>query len=75
MDWIKCVQLWNNVFEWSQRPKGDCALNKQRNNIHAEADINSDDGWRKWFQVSVVICMAGATIGIASQYFGDPIRW
>ena len=26
------------------------------------------------FQVSVVICMAGATIGIASQYFGDPIR-
>ena len=31
--------------------------------------------WQKLFQVSVVICMAGATIGIASQYFGDPIRW
>ena len=31
--------------------------------------------WQKIFQVSVVICMAGATIGIASQYFGDPIRW
>ena len=30
---------------------------------------------KKLFQVSVVICMAGATIGIASQYFGDPIRW
>ena len=25
-------------------------------------------------KVSMAICMAGATVGIASNYFGDPIR-
>jgi len=33
------------------------------------------DNWtfKLYYKVSVVICMTGATIGIASQYFGDPI--
>jgi len=37
-------------------------------------DINIDNWtFKLYYKVSVVICMAGATIGIASQYFGDPI--
>jgi len=33
------------------------------------------DNWtfKLYYKVSMVICMAGATVGIASQYFGDPI--
>ena len=26
------------------------------------------------FRFSCAICMLGATVGVASQYFGDPIR-
>ena len=35
------------------------------------------DNWtfKLYYKVSMVICMAGTTVGIASQYFGDPIRW
>ena len=35
------------------------------------------DNWtfKLYYKVSMVICMTGATVGIASQYFGDPIRW
>jgi len=37
-------------------------------------EINIDNWtFKLYYKVSVVICMAGATIGIASQYFGDPI--
>ena len=34
------------------------------------------DNWtfKLYYKVSMVICMTGATVGIASQYFGDPIR-
>ena len=33
------------------------------------------DNWtfKLYYKVSMVICMTGATVGIASQYFGDPI--
>jgi len=37
-------------------------------------EINIDNWtFKLYYKVSVVICMTGATIGIASQYFGDPI--
>ena len=34
------------------------------------------DNWtfKLYYKVSMVICMTGTTVGIASQYFGDPIR-
>ena len=34
------------------------------------------DNWtfKLYYKVSMVLCMAGTTVGIASQYFGDPIR-
>ena len=38
-------------------------------------EINIDNWmFKMYYKVSMVICMAGATVGIASQYFGDPIR-
>ena len=38
-------------------------------------EINVDNWmFKMYYKVSMVICMAGATVGIASQYFGDPIR-
>ena len=38
-------------------------------------EINIDNWMFKlYYKVSMVICMTGATVGIASQYFGDPIR-
>ena len=35
------------------------------------------DNWtfKLYYKVSMVICMTGTTVGIASQYFGDPIRY
>jgi hypothetical protein len=39
-------------------------------------DINIDNGMFKlYYKFSFVICMLGATVGIASQFFGDPIRY
>ena len=39
-------------------------------------EINIDNWmFKMYYKVSMVICMAGATVGIASQYFGDPIRY
>ena len=39
-------------------------------------EINIDNWlFKMYYKVSMVICMTGATVGIASQYFGDPIRW
>ena len=40
-------------------------------------DETNIDNWtfKLYYKVSMVICMTGATVGIASQYFGDPIRW
>ena len=34
------------------------------------------DNWtfKLYYKVSMVICMTGTTVGIASQYFGDPIQ-
>ena len=34
------------------------------------------DNWtfKLFYKASVVICMAGASVGIATQYFGKPIR-
>ena len=34
------------------------------------------DNWtfKLYYKVTMVICMTGATLRIASQYFGDPIR-
>ena len=39
-------------------------------------DETNIDNWtfKLYYKVSMVICMTGATVGIASQYFGDPIR-
>ena len=38
-------------------------------------EINIDNWtFKLYYKVSMVICMTGATVGIASQYFGDPIR-
>ena len=38
-------------------------------------EINIDNWiFKLYYKVSMVICMTGATGGIASQYFGDPIR-
>ena len=38
-------------------------------------EINIDNWmFKMYYKVSMVICMTGATVGIASQYFGDPIR-
>ena len=38
-------------------------------------EINIDNGMFKlYYKFSFVICMLGATVGIASQFFGDPIR-
>jgi len=37
-------------------------------------EINIDNWtFKLYYKVSMVICMTGATVGIASQYFGDPI--
>jgi len=37
-------------------------------------EINIDNWtFKLFYKVSTVICMTGATVGIASQYFGDPI--
>lgn len=37
-------------------------------------EINIDNGMFKlYYKFSFVICMLGATVGIASQFFGDPI--
>jgi len=38
-------------------------------------DETNIDNWtfKLYYKVSMVICMTGATVGIASQYFGDPI--
>jgi len=37
-------------------------------------DINIDNWmFKMYYKASMVICMTGATVGIASQYFGDPI--
>ena len=39
-------------------------------------DVNIDNWtFKLFYKASVVICMAGATVGIATQYFGKPIRW
>ena len=39
-------------------------------------EINIDNWtFKLYYKVSFVICMTGATVGIASQYFGDPIRY
>ena len=34
------------------------------------------DSWtfKLYYKASCAICMLGATVGVASQYFGDPIR-
>ena len=38
-------------------------------------DVNIDNHMFKMFyKVSMAICMAGAAVGIANDYFGDPIR-
>ncbi len=38
-------------------------------------EINIDNWmFKMYYKVSMIICMTGATVGIASQYFGDPIR-
>ena len=38
-----------------------------------EIDI---DNWmfKLYYRASALLCMTGATVGIATQYFGDPIR-
>ena len=38
-----------------------------------EIDI---DKWmfKLYYRASALLCMTGATVGIATQYFGDPIR-
>jgi len=37
-------------------------------------EINVDNWmFKMYYKVSMVICMTGATVGIATQYFGDPI--
>ena len=39
-----------------------------------EIDI---DNWmfKLYYRASALLCMTGATVGIATQYFGDPIRY
>ena len=39
-----------------------------------EIDI---DNWmfKLYYRASALLCMTGATVGIATQYFGDPIRF
>ena len=38
-------------------------------------EINIDNWtFKLFYKGSSVICMLGATVGIATQYFGDPIR-
>ena len=39
-------------------------------------EINIDNWtFKLFYKGSSVICMLGATVGIATQYFGDPIRY
>ena len=39
-------------------------------------EINIDNWiFKLYYKASAVICMTGATVGIATQYFGDPIRY
>ena len=40
-------------------------------------DETNIDNWtfKLFYKGSSVICMLGATVGIATQYFGDPIRF
>ena len=40
-------------------------------------DETNIDNWtfKLFYKGSSVICMLGATVGIATQYFGDPIRY
>ena len=75
---VKSVMSEKQCFGTNNRwLKGNCVLKKTCTaliQILHTCFIPECDR-RKLFQVSVVICMAGATIGIASQYFGDPIRW
>ena len=38
-------------------------------------EINIDNWMFKlYYRASALLCMTGATVGIATQYFGDPIR-
>ena len=38
-------------------------------------EINIDNWtFKLFYKVSSALCMVGATIGVATQYFGDPIR-
>ena len=41
-----------------------------------ELDEINIDSWtfKLYYKASCAICMLGATVGVASQYFGDPIR-
>ena len=41
-----------------------------------ELEETNIDNWafKLFYKVSCGLCMVGATIGVASQYFGDPIR-
>ena len=39
-------------------------------------EINIDNWtFKLFYKVSCALCMMGATIGVATQYFGDPIRY
>ena len=38
-------------------------------------EINIDNWtFKLFYKGAVIVCMTGATVSIASQYFGDPIR-
>ena len=41
-----------------------------------ELDEINIDSWtfKLYYRASCALCMLGATVGVASQYFGDPIR-
>ena len=42
-----------------------------------ELEETNIDNWafKLFYKVSCGLCMVGATIGVASQYFGEPIRY
>ena len=42
-----------------------------------EFDEINIDSWtfKLYYRFSCALCMMGATVGVASQYFGNPIRY
>ena len=51
------------------------ALSRSNKSEFKAAAITDNWMFKLYYRASALLCMTGATVGIATQYFGDPIRW